>query len=78
MFHLRYELGSPYPPERRLGIILDAFRESGTHLIHIRFEVFTAVGMKNDVFWDITPCGSCKNRRFGGTYHLHHEGDKNR
>jgi hypothetical protein len=24
--------------------------------------------MKNCVFWDVTPCGSCKNRRFGGTY----------
>jgi hypothetical protein len=33
----------------------------------IRFEVFTAVTMKNGVFWDVTPCGSCKNRRFGGT-----------
>jgi hypothetical protein len=22
---------------------------------------------KNDVFWDVKPCGSCKNRRFGGT-----------
>jgi hypothetical protein len=21
----------------------------------------------NGVFWDVTPCGSCKNRRFGGT-----------
>jgi hypothetical protein len=31
------------------------------------FEVFTAVIMKNCVFWDVTPCGSCKNRRFGGT-----------
>jgi hypothetical protein len=20
------------------------------------------------VFWDVTPCGSCKNRRFGGTH----------
>jgi hypothetical protein len=19
------------------------------------------------VFWDVTPCGSCKNRRYGGT-----------
>jgi hypothetical protein len=28
----------------------------------VRFEVFTAVTMKNDVFWDVTPCGSCKNR----------------
>jgi hypothetical protein len=23
------------------------------------------VTVKNVVFWDITPCGSCKNRRFG-------------
>jgi hypothetical protein len=33
----------------------------------VRFEVFTAVAMKNGVFWDVTPWGSCKNRRFGGT-----------
>jgi hypothetical protein len=33
----------------------------------VRFEVFTAVTMKNGVFWNVTPCGSCKNRRFGGT-----------
>jgi hypothetical protein len=33
----------------------------------VRFEVFTAVTMKNGVFSDVTPCGSCKNRRFGGT-----------
>jgi hypothetical protein len=31
----------------------------------VRFEVFKAVTMKNGVFWDVTPCGSCKNRRFG-------------
>jgi hypothetical protein len=34
---------------------------------YVRFEVFTAVTMKNGVFWDVTPRGSCKNRRFGGT-----------
>jgi hypothetical protein len=34
---------------------------------HVKFEVFTVVTMKNGVFWDVTPCGSCKNRRFGGT-----------
>jgi hypothetical protein len=33
----------------------------------VRFEVCTAVTMKNGVFWDVTPFGSCKNRRFGGT-----------
>jgi hypothetical protein len=32
----------------------------------VRFEIFTAVTMKNGVFFDVTPCGSCKNRRFGG------------
>jgi hypothetical protein len=28
--------------------------------------------MKNGVFWDVTPCGSFKNRRFGGTWRLLH------
>jgi hypothetical protein len=27
--------------------------------------------MLNAVFWDVTPCGSIKNRRFIGKYHLH-------
>jgi hypothetical protein len=31
--------------------------------------------MKNAVFWDVMPCGSCKNQHLGGTYHLHHQGD---
>jgi hypothetical protein len=30
---------------------------------HVTFEVFTAVIIKNGVFWVVTPCGSCKNRR---------------
>jgi hypothetical protein len=34
--------------------------------------------MKNGVFWDVTPCGSCNNLRFGGTYRLHYQDDKNR
>jgi hypothetical protein len=34
--------------------------------------------MKNAVFWDVTVCGSCNNRRFGGTHRLHQQGDKNR
>jgi hypothetical protein len=31
-------------------------------------EVFPAVTMNNSVFWDVTPRGSCMNRRFGVTY----------
>jgi hypothetical protein len=42
----------------------------------LRFEVFTAMTMKNGVFWDVMPCGSCKNRSFRGMYHPHHQGDK--
>jgi hypothetical protein len=42
-----------------------------------RFEVYTAVTVKNGVLWDVTPCGSCKNRRYGGTVRLIHHGDKN-
>jgi hypothetical protein len=33
--------------------------------------------IKNAVFWDVTPCGPCKNRRFGGTHCPHHQSDKN-
>jgi hypothetical protein len=32
----------------------------------------------NAVFWVVTPGGSCKNRHFGGTLRLHHQGDKHR
>jgi hypothetical protein len=45
---------------------------------HVRFEVFTAVTMKNGVFWVVTPCGSCTNRCFGGTWRFIHQDDKNR
>jgi hypothetical protein len=47
-------------------------------LHYVRFKVLTAVDMKNTVFWDITPFCCCQNLRFGGTYHLHHQDDKNR
>jgi heterodisulfide reductase subunit B len=47
------------------------FSDIKTRLL-IRFEVFTAVTMKNGVFWVVTTCGSCKNRRFGGTWRLLH------
>jgi hypothetical protein len=34
--------------------------------------------MKNVVFWDVMQHGSCKDRRFGGTYRIHHYGDENK
>jgi hypothetical protein len=42
--------------------------------IFIRFEVFTAVSMKNAVFLDVASCRYCVNRRYGGTYRLHLQG----
>jgi uncharacterized protein with PQ loop repeat len=38
----------------------------------------TRKDLKNGAFWDVTPCGSCKNRRFEGTWRHLHQGDKNR
>jgi hypothetical protein len=35
--------------------------------LHVIYEIFTAVTMKNAVFCDVTSCGSCKNQSFGGT-----------
>jgi hypothetical protein len=32
--------------------------------------------LKDVVFWDVKPCDSSKNRRFGGTYRLHLEGNE--
>jgi hypothetical protein len=37
---------------------------SAKHIVHCKICDFTAVTMRNGVFWDVTPCGSCKDRRF--------------
>jgi hypothetical protein len=47
--------------------IISVRKGKATECNCVRFEFFTAVAMKNGVFWDVTPGGSCKNRRFGGT-----------
>jgi hypothetical protein len=51
---------------KALGIILKV----------VELEFFTAVTMKNTVFWHMVPCRSCVNRRFWGTYRLHLQGIK--
>jgi hypothetical protein len=40
----------------------------------VRFEVFTAVTMKNAVFWDVELYRYCISRRFGGTCRLYLQG----
>jgi hypothetical protein len=37
-------------------------------MYYVRFEVSTAVTMMIIIFWEMTPCVSYKNRRFGGSY----------
>jgi hypothetical protein len=34
-------------------------------LCYARFKVSSAVNTKKTVFWHLSPCGSCDNRRFG-------------
>jgi hypothetical protein len=45
-------------------------------IICLRFEVLTAVAMKNAVFWDVGPCSYYVNRCFEETYRLHLQGRK--
>jgi hypothetical protein len=52
--------------------------QSSVSQCYVRFEVFMAVTMKNVVFWDVMPCGSCDNACLEGKYRLHHQGNKNR
>jgi hypothetical protein len=53
------------------GIVLWSVNINGI----VRFEAFTAVTMKNVVFWDVAAlCRTWVDRRFGGTYRLHLQG----
>jgi hypothetical protein len=51
------------------------YRDQGTPM-NIIYKIFTAVTMKNAVFWDVAPCRSYVNQRFGGIYCLHLQGRK--
>jgi hypothetical protein len=54
--------------------IIVLWNKTPGRLVHVRFEVSTAVTMMIIIFWEMTPCGSYKNRRFGGSYRLHLKG----
>jgi hypothetical protein len=69
--------GTPCPSQTQLEPLpsgvpwrdMDGFVSCASFICspNVRFEVLTAVTMKNGVFWDVMPCGSCKNWRFRGT-----------
>jgi hypothetical protein len=43
----------------------------------VRFQVLTAASMKIGAFWDVAPCRLIGvDRRFGGVYCLHRQGDE--
>jgi hypothetical protein len=64
-------------------LLMEAIRSSETLVLaRVTRHHITEDGIlyrrKNGVFWVVTPCGSCKNRHFGGTWRLLHQSDKNR
>jgi hypothetical protein len=42
-------------------------RFSTKYFVNVRFEVFTAVTVKDAAFWDLALCGFCRSQRVGGT-----------
>jgi hypothetical protein len=75
----------PPPPQE---ITMIAFRMSRKKLlfflyvklrmVYVGFEVFRVVVFKSIIFWNMAPCSPLSfNRRFGGTYRLHHQGRRN-
>jgi hypothetical protein len=73
-------LNFSYGMKAALGahLIRDVKSTNFNSIYFVRFEVSAAVTMKNGIFWDVMPYGSCKNRRFGGTWRLLHQSDMNR
>jgi hypothetical protein len=49
-----------------------------SRLILCKIEIFLTLTVKNAVLWYMTPCGSSKNRCFGVTHRVHHQGGKNK
>jgi hypothetical protein len=47
------------------------------HLCYVNDEIFTAVSMKNAVFWGVMPWVPFNNRRFVGIYHLRQQSERN-
>jgi hypothetical protein len=64
-------------PWRRIGALNDRY-DWVARTLGVTFVDPNSWIEKNGVFWVVTLCGSCKNRRFGGTWRLLHQGDKNR
>jgi hypothetical protein len=65
--HLRLLLDPPWgrpAPKPDVSIVTVIMN---TQLLDGSVAVKTTTELKNGVFWDVTPCGPCMKRRFGGT-----------
>jgi hypothetical protein len=58
---------------REIGSEIGEFVRPLSDKMKLHFFAKALMNMKNGVFWVVTPCGSCKNRRFGGTWRLLHQ-----
>jgi hypothetical protein len=62
--------------KNRLLTVCNTMPHAVNSSVDVGFEVLTAVVMKSTVFWDVTPYSPLEvNRCFGGTYHLHFQGE---
>jgi hypothetical protein len=58
---------APFLYPYQLALTLPNIGDRLVSMVSLRTERHGVLILKNGVFWDVTPCGSCKNRRFGGT-----------
>jgi hypothetical protein len=72
--HLLFEISNRFAALENLDTEMDVNKAWETIRENVRFEVTTAVTMMIIIFWEMTPYGSYKNRRFGGSYRLHLQG----
>jgi hypothetical protein len=78
--HILLTSWTPIVP-KRINTISTFFCKTFLNLtqLYAESEVLEALVMKGTIFWDITPCDPLKvNRRFGGAYHFHIQGEISR
>jgi hypothetical protein len=73
-----YSHNSEFSLKKNIIRIKDVCKISVGLFHPVIFEVFHGGDYEECCFWGMTPCGCCKNRRFGGRYRFHHHGNNNR
>jgi hypothetical protein len=63
------EISNSFTTLENLDDEVDFIRAWETVRENVRFEVLTAVTVKNAIFWDVAPCRFCVNQRIGEDLH---------